>query len=49
MEDSKSSSGVEDEVFGDEQHKKLTKDILNLINDNDEPSRDIDLGSVQEV
>ena len=58
MEGSGSSSGVEDEIFGDEQNKKssgtkkqaeLTKEIINLINDNDEPSRDIDLGSVQEV
>lgn len=55
-------SGVEDEIFGDEQNEKLkkesdetkdqeelTKEIINLIHDNDEPSRDIDLGSVQEV
>ena len=29
--------------------EKLSQDIINIINDNDEPSEDIDLGSVQEV
>jgi hypothetical protein len=29
--------------------EELSKEIINLINDNDEPSKDIDLGSVQEV
>ena len=34
----KEVSDVEDEIFGGEQ---------NVINDSDEPSKDIDLGSVQ--
>jgi len=29
--------------------EELSQEIINLINDNDEPSEDIDLGSVQEV
>jgi hypothetical protein len=42
----KSSSSTNDEKKDQEE---LSKEIINLINDNDEPSKDIDLGSVQEV
>jgi len=42
----KSSSNTSDEKKDKEE---LSKEIINLINDNDEPSKDIDLGSVQEV
>jgi len=42
----KPSSNNNDEKKDQEE---LSKEIINLINDNDEPSKDIDLGSVQEV
>ena len=54
--ESKVVSEVEDEIFGEGKIEKLKnpdkmkkKQSNNLINDSDEPSKDIDLGSVQEV
>jgi len=57
IEEEIEESEVEDEIFGAEKSsnsdkkdkEELSKEIINLINDNDEPSKDIDLGSVQEV
>merc|ERR1739844_197577 len=57
IEEAIEESEVEDEIFGAEKSsnsdkkdkEELSKEIINLINDNDEPSKDIDLGSVQEV
>jgi len=43
-EKSSSSSNPDKEV-----QEQLSEDIINLITENDEPSKDIDLGSVQEV
>ena len=42
----KSSTSVDEDKQVQEQ---LSEDIINLITENDEPSKDIDLGSVQEV
>ena len=43
-EESSSSTNLDKEA-----QEQLSEDIINLITENDEPSKDIDLGSVQEV
>ena len=45
--EAKGASDVEDEIFGEGKNGKA--ESINAIKNSDEPSKDIDLGSVQEV
>ena len=45
--EAKGASDVEDEIFG--EGKNGNAESINTIKNSDEPSKDIDLGSVQEV
>ena len=45
--EAKGASDVEDEIFGEGKNGK--DESINTIKNSDEPSKDIDLGSVQEV
>ena len=49
--EAKGASDVEDEIFGEGKNGKVDaiNAITQLLKNSDEPSKDIDLGSVQEV